>query len=57
MKGLLVAAALPASIAVFEDRHFTFCSIEDTADVFLVRKHHHQRHHYGENAVQAFLSH
>ena len=48
----VASSSLPSSIAVFEDRHFTFGAIKNTIDVFLVRKNHQQCYRNREDTVE-----
>ena len=51
----LPAPALPSAVAGFEDWHLAFGSLQDTANIFLVGKYHHQGYQYCEYAVKGFF--
>ena len=48
-------AALPAAIAIFENRYFTFASLQQAANIFLMSKKHHQSHCNGKNPIEMFV--
>jgi hypothetical protein len=47
-------AAIPATVPVFEDRYFTFASLQQAANVFLMSQQNQQTHRNSENSIKMF---